>query len=390
MKILFINYQALPVPPVKGGAVEYLIDSFLKYNEENHLHDITLYSIYDKEAEIESKKYKHTTFRFIKIEGIKDKIDRGIRFIANKYTPFDVGNAYISKVIKNEKNFAGYDVIIVENSPGFILPLSKKYKGKIILHHHNDFLTANTKRYKKIFKRCDGIYTISDSLGDCVQKIAKDSKVKTLYNGVDLNKFKENDDLRIKMRHKYGIEDGDILFMYCGRLVPDKGVLELVKAFSRIKKEHVKLMLVGGVGYSQSASSPYLEEIKKYADENVIFTGFLPYSQMPDIYPMADVGVVPSIFNDPFNLTCIEFCANKKPVIISDRGAMKELVNESCSIIAKYDKEKFSDNIYASLLEMLERDTLKMGEEAQKVALNFSIEKYCERFKKLLEEISKE
>ena len=66
---------------------------------------------------------------------------------------------------------------------------------------------------------------------------------------------------------------------------------------------------------------------------------------MPDIYPMADVGVIPSIFNDPFNLTCIEFCANKIPVIISDHGAMKELVNDKCSFIAEYHETDFTDNI---------------------------------------------
>lgn len=387
MKLLFINYQAMPVPPVKGGAVEFLIDSFLKYNEEHHLHDITLYSIYDKDAERIGKEYKHTDFKFIKIEKLKDKIDRGIRFILNKYTPFSIPNTYISKIIKKEKKFDIYDAIIIENAPGFVLPVAKKYKGKIILHHHNDFLNFSTKNYKKIFKRCDAIYTISNSLGDCVQKIEKNPKVQTLYNGINLNKFKENDSLRIEMRNKYGISNDDILFMFCGRLVPDKGVLELVKAFSKLKYDNIKLILVGGTGYSCDSSSDYYEKLKKHANENVIFTGFLPYERMPEIYPMADIGVIPSVFNDPFNLTCIEFCANKKPVIISDQGAMKELVNEKCSFIAEYDEVYFSENIKNCMKKMLASDIKAMGEEAKKVSVNFSIENYQKRFENLLNEL---
>ena len=175
-----------------------------------------------------------------------------------------------------------------------------------------------TKKHKEIFDRCDAIYTISNSLGECVQQIKKSSKVQTLYNGINLEKFKENENIRNSMREKYGIKPDDILFMFCGRLVPDKGALELVKAFSKLKKDNVKLILVGGVGYSNSGSSAYLEEIKKYANKNVIFTGFLPYEEMPKMYPMADVGVVPSIFFDPFNLSCIEFCMQIKMLFSRD------------------------------------------------------------------------
>lgn len=389
MKLLIINYVTLPVPPVKGGAVEYLVNEFLLRNEEKHLHDIVTYSIYDEKAEKEAESYKYTKFKFIKIESLFDKVDRAFRHIVNKYTKLYVGNTYISKILNQEKNLNEYDAIIIENTPSFCLKIPKSFKGRLILHLHNDFLNSKTKNAKKIFERCDEIYTISNSLGDCVRTIENSDKVKTLYNGVDLKKFSFSSDMRNIMREKYNIEKDDFVFMFCGRIVPDKGVLQMVKAFKEIEKENIKLVIVGGIRYSNNNVDEYLQSVMDIGCKNILFTGFVPYSEMPALYTVADVGMVPSVFNDPFNLTCIEFCANSVPVIISDRGAMKELVNDKCSLIAKCD-ERFVENIKAAMLKMLgNKEKLPfMREEAKKVSENFSIEAYCENFNLLLNGVS--
>ena len=47
MKIAILTSGTLPVPAVKGGAVENLTDFYLEYNEERKLHDMTVYSVYD-------------------------------------------------------------------------------------------------------------------------------------------------------------------------------------------------------------------------------------------------------------------------------------------------------------------------------------------------------
>ena len=151
MKLLIINYMALPLPPVNGGAVEYIVDSFIGYNEQHHFHDIVVYSIYDEKAEKESKQYKYADFRFIKIQGIYDKINRIIRHFINKIPNVYVGNQYISKIVKAEKDWDKYDAIIIENAPEFGLKLPKKYRSKTILHLHNDYLNNKSKKSKEIF-----------------------------------------------------------------------------------------------------------------------------------------------------------------------------------------------------------------------------------------------
>ncbi len=380
MKLLFINYQLLPLPSVRGGAVEYLVDSFLKYNEEHKLYDITVYSIYDKKAELEGKSYKHTVFKYVKIAGLWDSLSRGFRHLVNKYSPFYIGNEYISKIVNKERDFNKYDAVIIENAPEFALKLRKKFKNKLILHLHNDYLNKNSKNAEKIFDCYDKIYTISNTLGKAVGEIKQSDKISTLYNGISLENFRKNGK-RDEIRNKFGIKKDDLVFMYSGRLTLDKGVLKLAEAFSKIENDKLKLLIAGASG---SRKDKTVRAIRNIKDKRIILTGFIPYSEINDIYQAADVGVIPSICQDAFNLAVIEFASNSIPLVISDRGAMKELVNEKCSVIAEYDKENFADNIRRALLAMLTKDIKSMGEEAKKLSEEFTIENYCNNFKELL------
>ena len=50
MKLAMITSGFLPVPATKGGAVENLIENFLRMNEEYEDYEITVFSIYDEKA----------------------------------------------------------------------------------------------------------------------------------------------------------------------------------------------------------------------------------------------------------------------------------------------------------------------------------------------------
>ena len=65
-KVCFITSNLLPVPNVKGGAIETIMTNIITEQEKQEKLDITIVSIYDKNAEIESKKYKKTKFIYIK------------------------------------------------------------------------------------------------------------------------------------------------------------------------------------------------------------------------------------------------------------------------------------------------------------------------------------
>ena len=65
MKIAIICSSGLPVPAVKGGAIETLVEIICKENELYKKLDIDVYSIHDQEAIARSKEYEKTNFIYL-------------------------------------------------------------------------------------------------------------------------------------------------------------------------------------------------------------------------------------------------------------------------------------------------------------------------------------
>lgn len=251
MKVLVISPGVLPIPASKGGAVEKLIEAYIKYNEENHKVDFSLYTV--KEEHDYNTKFKNTKYIYIDTQSFGYKVSQAVRYIINNKLPqIHIGNAFISRVKKKlKKDKINYDVIIVENTPFNVLELRKLYpKTKIIYHIHNDYLNCETKKAMKILDACDEIIAISDFIKKRIQTIKPTNKISVVYNGIDIEKFCQEipkDEIK-KNKEKYQLTNKDIVFLYTGRIVPEKGVKELILAFCKILKDtnnfNLKLLIV--------------------------------------------------------------------------------------------------------------------------------------------------
>lgn len=393
MKLLIISSGVLPLPPVNGGAVENLIDMLLQDNEINKKYDITVYSIFNSEAIEKSRKYKNCKFKFIESSSKTYKFKKYIRGLINKLPNIYVGNAYINEIIEKE-NFEQYDYIIIENSPEYAIPISKITKKKLILHLHNDRLNKKTKNAKKIIKIYYKIFTLSNFIKErvCEINLSEKNKIYTLYNGVDINKFGKEKYINLidKERKKYGLLNKDKILLYTGRIVPEKGVLELIRAFNQLNNvDGIKLLVAGSVNYKKDQKSVYLKKVKRESmnNKNIIFTGYIDYEKMPIIYAMANVGIVPSVWEEPFALTVVEHMATGNPVIITNSGGMTELVNNNSAIIIEKN-----NNIISNIKEAIENliyDTAKiksMGNMAREQSKKFDKKVYIKNFEKLIKE----
>ena len=65
----------------------------------------------------------------------------------------------------------------------------------------------------------------------------------------------------------------------------------------------------------------------------IIFTGFVNYEDMPAIYAMSDICVLPSIWDDPAPLAVIESLVSGKPLITTRSGGIPEYADEQSAII---------------------------------------------------------
>lgn len=118
-------------------------------------------------------------------------------------------------------------------------------------------------------------------------------------SGVDLNKFTQNEDERLKQRKSHHIHESDIVFLFLGRVNNDKGISDLVQAFLELSNEleHIKLFIVG----------PDEENIAEgFASEKIRCIGFTSTPQ--DFMNMADVFCLPS-YREGFGSVVLEAAA---------------------------------------------------------------------------------
>ena len=383
MKIAFITPGLLPIPAFNGGAIETLLDSLINQNETEGKIDITVLSIKPKEK-VENKKY--TEYIYFTNSHIFELFTKIINKVFKKEI-IPKNYIYTKKVINFMKKKAKeFDYIIIENYPELALKIDS---NRVIEYVHSDVFNSSIKNAKQILKKCHKVITVSDFIKERVVEINDkyDDKVITLHNFLDLKKIDKQERLEIRqeIRKKYKIKENDIVYAYSGRISPEKGVLELVKAFNEIKIENKKLLLIGGIWYNSKKKNEYINTIEQIANKNVIFTGYIDHKDIQKYLCAADIGVVPSICNEAAGLSVIEFLNTGNIVVASNKGGIPEYTNDKyCKLVTMN-----SDNI-DELIETLEKvgNDLKKSNHIDyniKFSEKFSINEYYKKFINILE-----
>lgn len=391
-RIAIISVGMNPVPAVKGGAVENLIQFLLDENENLHKFNISLYSVFDEEALSFSKKYKNTNFFFIKTNSITFKIKRLFRGIYNKYIDY-TGNEYLRNVLSLMQN-EQFDIILVENFPMAPLILKKKFNVPIILHIHNDWINIHNKYSNDICSACNLILTVSDFIkGRIKESVGQSSNIQTLYNGVDISRFSApiSEEKYSSLCKSYNINKNDIIFIFSGRIHPDKGIKEMLLAFSGLKIENIKLFLVGASSYKDSEETPYFKEVMKLASkysDKIIFSNYVPYEEIHNYFHLGDIYLSTSMCNEALPLSVIEAMASSLPIIAFRSGGVPELLTEENSFLIDKDENMISNlQEKMSLLANDRNLRLKMGKKSLEQAQKFSSEKYVKNICEILNRV---
>ncbi len=198
--------------------------------------------------------------------------------------------------------------------------------------------------------------------------VDKNAKVlgKGSISGVSLKKFNANSKIREKLRSKFNIGQNQWVFMYLGRLKKDKGVLDLIEAFLKIKKkENTVLFLVGDDE----------ENLKKNYNSHPRIT-FLPHNDKPEnIIQICDTFCLPS-YREGFALSVIEASSLKKPIISSNTYGLKDtVINKKTGLVFQVgDIEKLNGHLVYAINNKTKMK--EMGNNGRNyVEENFSEEK---------------
>ena len=356
-RVAIISAGLLPLPAVSGGAVEVLSELLINGLSKDYIVDV--FSISDKR--LKSYKKNNVNIHEIKVYKCEILFCRVINKISKilggdlAIFPYDLK---VSNKIKNNK----YDLIIVENSCYLYNNVYKNYsfKTKFILHLHNEFDSV-TKRginaYKFVSKTASKILVVSNYLKKKCLKVQKTNNIDVFYNCVDLELFNQKNiqNSNEKVKNKFS-------YIYTGRICDEKGVLELIKAFTKMndKYQNIELTIVGAGWFSKKKKSSFeikLQNISAKVKEKIIFTGYLNHDDIPVALSKADCVIIPSKWEEAFGVVALEAMAMKKAIIATNSGGLVEPLNKECAIII--ERENLVENLYNSMEKLYKDEKLR-------------------------------
>ena len=189
-------------------------------------------------------------------------------------------------------------------------------------------------------------------------------------NGVDINYFSNNNNDILNLKKNYKIDKDNFVFGFIGRMVGDKGLNELIKAFVKVNSKNpaTKLVLVGDF---ENLLDPVKRSTKNeiLSNKHIIFAGF--QSDVRPFLKMMDVFVFPS-YREGFGVALMEAAAMGVLSISSNIIGCNEI------IINKYNglliPPKSTTNLISAMETLVENP--KLIKQMSNVTRQYVIDKF--------------
>lgn len=249
---------------------------------------------------------------------------------------------------------------------------------------------------KLTYSSATRVYPNSKGLYDFIlqNNFTQSNKLKIIANGssngidtVFFSPGQVTETERVTLREKLNIQPDDFVFVFVGRIVSDKGINELIKAFSELQAAGnneptgIKLLLVGGLENDLDPLNPEtLAEINQNKD--IISVGF--QQDVRSFFAIADALVFPS-YREGFPNVVMQAGAMGLPSIVSDINGCNEIIieGENGLIIPSKNVEKLKEKMLTlakdkNLYTKLKGNSRRMIENRyeQSVVWNALLEEY--------------
>jgi len=141
-----------------------------------------------------------------------------------------------------------------------------------------------------------------------------------------------------QLRRELGWPSGGPTVLYVGRLIQEKGVVELVRAFALAAPRHARLVIVGN---GNQGGRVAIAAREAGIAERVHVRPGLPYRRLPELYDLADLVVAPSLttpyWEEQFGMVLAEAMACGRPLLTTRSGAIPEVVGPAAELVDPYD-----------------------------------------------------
>lgn len=220
-----------------------------------------------------------------------------------------------------------------------------------------------------------------------------DEKIDVIPMGIDLSRFRPDKNCVSDYRRKLGINDNEVVVLYIGRMVWEKGIYDLVHAAARILRDRTAQSLP--VRFVMAGSGKELGALRERAGglgllNNMIFIEHTPYEDMHKLHNLADIFVLPSVpvknWQEQFGMVLIESMACGKAVISTLSGSIPDVVSDVGILVQPNDHLSLYEAMKRLLTDKGLRDNL--GDKAlARAREHFDSLKNSEKFRSVFEKV---
>ena len=238
--------------------------------------------------------------------------------------------------------FKGKSVRVI-HSHGLIAGMVAVFWGKIfrkrvITTTHSIYNFPRNGFYRSLakwmFSYSNLVLTLSKQSKKEIEQLGvSKEKIRVFTYWVDLNRFREVDNAKEKIGLK-----GKFVVFCASRLVPEKGIRELLKAASLWNKK-IRLLV--------ASDGPLKNEVLSYQKKygNISYIGRITQEQLPLYYSAANLFIIPSINEEGFGRVILESLSCGTPVIGANRGAIPEAMNNTVGRLIDISPENIKNTI---------------------------------------------
>jgi len=171
-------------------------------------------------------------------------------------------------------------------------------------------------------------------------------KIECIYHGFDATPFRAThiEEQIARIRAKYQLPEQFILAV--GHLEPRKNYLRLLQAFHQLREQQKIPHHLIIVGQENWLYKPFYELMHQLKLNNAVhFTGFVDQADLPAIYQLADVFILPTLF-EGFGIPVLESMAAGTPVVCSNVASLPEIGQQAALYFNPYEVADMSEKIW--------------------------------------------
>lgn len=391
--VLLIPPPELPVPAVRGGAVETLVTHLIRENETHGKLELLCASIPDPDAQAQAQALRHTKMLYVpRPNGNKRYLPMVLlERMMGVAAPYDPWYQKVQLALALER--AAPDVVVAEGGTlTQCSAISKMYgRERCLAHLHGQ--TDGSPAMDAIY---GGVLALSEFIRDDYLRGSRldPAKAYLLHNCVDIHRFTPGPP-DLALREQLGFGPGDFVVLFCGRLEPDKGIHKLLEAMEKVHGRNIKLLIVGSPFFGRTQVSSFSKKLENQArslGDRVHFTGFIDNDQLPRYYRLADLVCVPTLVEEAAGLVAVEATACGRPVLATRSGGMPEYLEGSQAVLVDRAKDVVADQLAWAIDMLAEHPALcaEMGRAGVASAQRWSVEHFYERFVEIVTEFGAE